>query len=261
MLRALWHQRSIVLSLVHREFQLRSVRAVWGSLWLVLQPAFQIFIYTVVFSQVLRAKLPGAGDSMAYGFYVCAGLISWNFFAEIVDRGRTLFLDHADLLKSMQFPRSVLPAALVLSCSLNFAIVASILLIVLFATGRWPGVVLLEAVPLLILQSMLAIGLGVLAGTLHVFFRDVGKVVELALQLWFWLTPIVYPISIIPARLRTFFNWNPMLHIVEGYQRIVIEHAAPHFETLGSAFATALTSVLAAWWVFRRLSPDLVDEL
>ncbi len=261
MLRALWQYRVFVGSLVRREFQVRSVRAVWGTLWLVLQPAAQIFIYTVVFAQVLRAKLPGVGDSLAYGFFVCAGLISWNFFSEIVARGRTLFLDHADLLKSIRFPRSALPAALLISCSINFAVAAALFLLVLYASGRWPGAVLLGAVPLLALQSLLAVGLGVLAGTLHVFFRDVGQSVLVALQFWFWLTPIVYPVSIVPERLRDFFGWNPMFHVVGGYQRIVVEQALPRWEALGPAFGVAVGVLLLSWWVFRRLSPDLVDEL
>ena len=85
-------------SLVRREFQLRSIRALWGSAWLVLQPAAQILIYTLIFGRVLGAKLPGVSGQMTYGIYICAGVITWNYFSELVTRSQTLFLDHSDLI-------------------------------------------------------------------------------------------------------------------------------------------------------------------
>jgi lipopolysaccharide transport system permease protein len=261
MFRDLWNHRSLLKTLVQREFQLRSTRAVWGTLWLVLQPAVQIFIFTAVFAQVLRAKLPGSDDPLAYGLFVCSGLITWGFFAELVTRGQTLFLDHAHLLKAMRFPRSLLPISLVAIGAINFALIAGVFLIALGITGRWPGTPLLAALPLLGVQSLLGIALGILVGTLQVFFRDIGYAVGVAFQFWFWLTPIVYPIAIVPERFRGLVDWNPMLPVIQGYQRVVLERAWPLWSELWVPAALALALGLFSWAVFRRLSPDLVDEL
>jgi len=261
MLRALFENRAFIASLVRREFQLRSARALWGSAWLVLEPATQIVIYTLIFGRLLGARLPGVQNDMAYGFYVCAGLITWSYFAELVTRSQTLFLDHADLLKTVRFPRSTLPVALLLAASANFLILAGIFAAVLLVSGNWPGALLLAALPLLALQSAIGLGLGLLTGTLNVFFRDVGKVVGVGMQFWFWLTPIVYPVSILPEGVRHALAHNPMLPIIGGYQRIVLEGLAPEWGALWVPLALAVSLIALAWGVFRRLSPDLVDEL
>jgi lipopolysaccharide transport system permease protein len=261
MLRDLWQHRGLLASLVRREFQVRSVRAAWGNAWLIIQPAIQILIYTVIFAGVLRAKLPGTSDRLAYGLYLCAGVITWSYFADLVTRSQTLFQDRADLLKTIRFPRSVLPLALLVSATIQFAIVAGLFLLLLLVLGRWPGNALLAAVPLLAVQSLLGLGLGVFFGTLNVFYRDVGQAMAVLLQFWFWLTPIVYPVSIVPDVLEPWFAWNPMLHVVSGYQRIVLLGARPEWDALWIVALVALAVAGTAWGVFRKLSPDLVDDL
>lgn len=261
MLRALWQHRALIASLVRREFHARSARAVWGNAWLVIQPATMIFIYTVIFGAVMRARLPGVDDTLAYGIYLCSGVITWNYFSDIVMRSQTLFLDHADLLKSLSFPRSALPVALFGSATLNFTIVIGLFLIVLATLGRWPGMALLGAIPLLAVQILLGLGLGILTGTLNVFFRDIGQAVGVVMQFWFWLTPIVYSIEIVPERLKPFFAWNPMYGVMSGYQRIVVSGSLPDWNVLLPSAVVALALALAGWGVFRTLSADVVDEL
>lgn len=261
MLRNLWAYRHLVTSLVRRDFELRSARSLWGHAWLVIQPAIQVAIYMVIFAEVLRAKLPGAQDPMAYALHVTAGLVSWNYMAEIVQRSQSLFLDHANLLKTIQFPRSTLPVVVLFSATINFALIGSVFVIALVISGHWPGWLMVAALPLLVVQALLAIALGVLTGTVNVFFRDVGQAVTVALQFWFWLTPIVYPLAILPERLQNALAWNPMLHVVGGYQRIVVEGIPPTWTPVGAVAATGLVLGVLAWWTFRTLSPDLVDEL
>ncbi len=261
MLKALWAHREFIGSLVRRDFQVRSVRAIWGSAWLVIQPAIQILIYTVIFAGVLRAKLPGVDDSLAYGLFLCAGVITWNYFSELVLRGQTLFLEQAHLMKAVRFPRSTLPVALLGSATFNFAIVASLFLVALLLLERWPGWMLLAALPLLAIQGLLGIALGVATGTVNVFFRDVGQAMGVLLQFWFWLTPIVYPVTIVPESFRSILAWNPIFPLVRGYQRIVVEGAAPDWERVAPVAVFSLTIALLSWGVFRALGRDLVDEL
>lgn len=261
MLRALWAYRGLVAGLVRRELRVRSLRAAWGNAWLVIQPAIQIAIYTLVFSQVLSARLPGTEDPMAYSLYLCAGILPWAYFSELVTRSQTLFLEHAHLLKAIRFPRATLPAALLGIATVNFAIVSGIFLAVLLVIGRWPGVALLGALPLLALWVLLALGIGMFTGTLNVFYRDVGHAVGVALQFWFWLTPIVYPSSIVPEALRAVLAWNPLYPLVTGLQGIVVEGAWPAWRTLGPALVFAPIAALLGWLTFRPLSSDLVDEL
>lgn len=261
MLQDIWNHRGLIRSIVLREFQIRSVRALWGTLWLVLQPAAMIFIYTAIFGRVLGAKMPGGSDKLSYGLFVCTGLITWGFFTELALRGQNLFLEHAPLLRALRFPRSTLPISLLVIAAINFGIVASIFLVALLLSDRWPGLVLLGAVPVLALQSLLGLGLGVLIGTANVFFRDAGQIVQVVLQFWFWLTPIVYPVTIVPEAYRGLLAWNPMLPVISSYQRIVLDGAWPDWRQLLPMALVALLVSGLAWLSFRRLAPDLVDEL
>lgn len=261
MLRALWSYRGLVASLVRRDLRVRSLRAAWGGAWLVIGPAIQIAIYTLVFSQVLAARLPGVDDPLAYGFFLCAGVLPWAFFTELVVRAQTLFIEHAPLLKAVRFPRSTLPAVLLLTGVINFVIPVGILLAVLAVTGHWPGTALLAAPPVLALWATLALGLGILTGTLNVFFRDVGYAVGIMLQFWFWLTPIVYPVSIVPEGVRVVLAWNPLTPLVLALQGIVVQGLWPAWGSLAAPAGAAALLALAGWGVFVALSTDLVDEL
>lgn len=259
--RGLWQYRSLVVGMVRRDLRLRSLRAAWGSAWMVILPAIQIAIYTLVFSQVLAAKLPGDADPLAYGVYLCAGVLPWGWFVETVTRAQTMFVEHAHLLKAIRFPRTTLPVALIASTGVHFAIVTGIFLAVLAALGRWPGMPLVAALPLLAIWGALAFGLAILCATLNVFYRDVGYAVGVALQFWFWLTPIVYPASIVPEDVRVAFAWNPLLPIVAGLQRIVLEGAWPLWDGVPMAAAAAGAFVAIGWATFRALASDVLDEL
>ena len=115
MVKAVWTYRGFVLGSVKREFQLKYRNSLLGAAWSVLNPLAMIVVYTVIFSQVMKAKLPGVDSTFAYSIYLCAGLLTWGLFAEIVGRAQNIFLDHANLMKKLSFPRMTLPVIVILS--------------------------------------------------------------------------------------------------------------------------------------------------
>lgn len=258
---ALWAYRGFVLGMVARDFHARYLGSVLGSAWAVLNPLAQIAIYTLIFSQVMRARLPNVHDPLAYSLFLCAGVLTWNYFVEVLQRGQTVFLEQANLLKKVSFPRVTLPAYVFLSATVNFAITWGLFLLFLLASGRWPGWALVAMLPLLVLQQALAVGLGIFLGVTNVFFRDVAQAVAVGLQFWFWLTPIVYPLSTIPAAARDLIAWNPMYPLVAAYQQIVVEHRWPAWGGLWPVAAVTLVVLAMAEVAFRRLSGPMVDEL
>lgn len=260
-LRALWAYRGFVLGMVVRDLQARYLGSVLGASWAVLNPLAQILIYTVVFSQVMRARLPGADDMLAYGFYLCAGLLTWTYFVEVVLRSQVVFLENATLLKKVSFPRVALPAYVFLSATTNFAITWGLFLALLLVLGRWPGWPLVAMLPLLLVQQTLAVSLGILFGVVNVFFRDVAQAVGVALQFWFWLTPIVYPIGALPDGVQRLVAWNPVYRIMAAYQDIVVAHRWPAWTTLWPVVAAAVVAAIACDVAFRRLADAMVDEL
>lgn len=259
--RAIWQFRGFVVGMVRRELQHRYLSSLFGSAWAFLNPAALIIIYTLVFSQVMRARLPGVDDTLAYSLYLCAGLLPWTAFTELLGRCVSLFLDYATLLKKVSFPRSSLPLIPLFSSLINFAIIFGIFLAVLVIVGRFPGWPLLAVLPLLLLQQAFALGLGILLGVLNVFFRDIAQIVGVAVQFWFWLTPIVYSATVLPDAAQRLLAWNPMTQVVRAYQTIIVDRAWPDWSALTWHAAGVLVLLALSSAVFSRLSGEMLDEL
>jgi lipopolysaccharide transport system permease protein len=261
MLDALWRYRSFIESMVRREFQARYTGSALGVSWSVLQPLAMIFIYTVVFGQVMRNRVPGTDDSASYGFFLCAGLLPWTMFTETLQRCTSVFVEQGNLLKKTTFPRAALPIIVGVSALVNFAIIFGLLLVVMALFGRLPGSEIFALVPLLLIQQAIAIGFGIALGVFNVFFRDVGHAVGILLQFWFWFTPIVYPLSILGPTARSVIALNPMTNIVDGYQGLLVFGRTPDALALLPQLVLAVFALLVGRAVFRRLAGEMADFL
>ncbi|MFP6663162.1 MAG: ABC transporter permease [Deltaproteobacteria bacterium] len=260
-MRKLWDYRRFVLGMAQREFEQRYLGSALGSLWVVLNPLAMILVYTVVFGQIMRHRLPGLDDGLSYGIFLCAGLLPWGMFTEILQRSTSVFLDEGNLIKKVSFPRTTLPAIVLFSSTLNFMIAMLVLGVLLLLTGRLPGWAILGYLPLVLLQQLIAVGLGVGLGVLNVFFRDVGQMVGILLQYWFWFTPIVYPLGVLPEWAQTALMLNPMTRIMVGYQEILLDGRFPNLVPL---IPHALLALAALWFgrvTYRRFSPEMPDFL
>ncbi|WP_298933071.1 ABC transporter permease [uncultured Ramlibacter sp.] len=261
MLRSLWAYRGFILGSVRREFQSRYQNSLLGAAWTVLNPLAMIVVYTVIFSQVMRARLPGTDSSFAYSIYLCAGLLTWGLFAEITGRAQTVFLDNAGLLKKLNFPRMSLPLTVVTSALLNFAIVFSLFTAFLVLSGNFPGWAYLGLLPVLAVLVLFAIGLGVTLGILNVFFRDIGQFFGIFLQFWFWLTPIVYPANILPEPVQRYLGFNPMGRLIGACQEILVHGRWPDWWRLAPVLLLGMLLCMFGLRLFRRHAGELVDEL
>lgn len=258
---ALWRYKGFVFTMVWREFWGRYLGSLLGSIWSIINPIAMIFIYTVIFSKIMQARLAGVEDTLGYGIFLCAGLLTWGFFSELLGRCPNIFIDQANLLKKVSFPRITLPVIVLFSSAVNFAIIFIIFLLFLIISGRFPGWAIIAFLPLLFIQQAFALGLGMVLGTLNVFFRDVGQFVGIVLQFWFWLTPIVYPLSILPERVRSMIELNPMGQLVGAYQQIILHGQWPNWALFRFHAIGAFIALTVGFLVFRRLSGEIVDEL
>ena len=261
MLRAIWAYRGFILGSVQREFQIKYRNSLLGAAWNIINPLAMIVVYTVIFAQVMRAKLPGVDSTFAYSIYLCAGVLTWGLFAEMVGRSQTMFLDNANLLKKISFPRITLPIIVVANAGLNFSIVFGLFLAFLVVSGNFPGWLVLAVLPVLALQMAFAMGLGMVLGVLNVFFRDVGQFFGIFLQFWFWLTPIVYPREVLPDWVSQWLVLNPMAALIESYQSVLVHARWPNWVDLLPTFLLALLLCFLGLIWYRRHAPDMVDEL
>lgn len=232
LLTTIYRYRGFIWSSVKRDFQARYQTSMLGALWLVLQPLSMILVYTLVFSEVMKARMPDNTGSFAYSIYLCSGVLTWGLFTEMLDKGQSVFINNANLIKKLSFPKICLPIIVTLSAVLNFAIIFSLFLIFIIVTGNFPGWLFLSVIPVLLLQILFAGGLGMILGVMNVFFRDVGQLVGVALQFWFWFTPIVYVLNSLPAWAKNLMMYNPMTRIMQSYQSIFAYHLAPNWYSL-----------------------------
>ena len=187
LIKSLWDYRGFILGSVKRDFQFKYLNSLLGIGWMVLQPLSMIAIYTIIFSQIMQAKFPGSANPLSYSIYLCAGILTWGLFSEITSRAMNTFIENANLLKKINFPRVCLPAIVVLNACLNFGIIFSLFTLFLIISGNFPGLVYISIFPLLLILIILAIGLGITLGVVNIFFRDVSQFYTIFLQFWFWL--------------------------------------------------------------------------
>ncbi len=253
--------RGFIRGSVQREFQSKYRNSILGAAWTVLNPLAMIVVYTVIFAQVMKSRLPGTDSTFAYSIYLCAGVLTWNLFAEITSRAQNVFLDNAGLIKKMNFPRIILPIIVVLNALLNFAIIFGLFTAFLIISGNFPGWAYFAIFPVLAVQALLAIGLGVVLGVLNVFFRDVGQGYAIFLQFWFWFTPVVYPVTILPPGVRALLIFNPMAPLILAYQDILVHQTMPQWLTLLPAAVLGLLLCMLGMRLFGKRAGEMVDEL
>ena len=257
----LTHWRGFILGAAVRDLRARYARSLFGWFWLIFPPAVMIGIYTLVFSRLTRGVgVPDHGP-YTYSIFLCAGMLTWQWFSELATRVVGLFTNHASLLKKTPTPWYALLAVEVLVTSTGLAIQMALFALLLVLVGHWPGWNWLLMLPLLAAQGIFAIGLGLGLSVFQVFLRDVGMTVPLALQVWFWLTPIVYPIAMLPESVRHWFGLNPMTAIVQGYQSVVLPgDATIDWRMVAIVAAIGATALVGSVRLVRRNMAMMRDE-
>lgn len=261
LLLAIWHYRHFILTSVRNDLRTRFARSRLGATWMIVQPLAQGAIYALVLARVLGSRLPGVTNRYAYVIYLLAGLLGWTLFSETVTRCLTIFVDNAGLMKKMVFPRICLPLIVSGSALLNnaFLLVATVLIFVV--VGHEPAWMWLWLVALTGVTVLFALGLGLILGILNVFIRDVAQVMTVAMQLWFWLTPIVYYVGILPNGFAQLLRLNPMYALCSSYQQVLLWGQPPHYRSVAAVLVLSVVMLGVAMSLFRRAAPDMVDVL
>ena len=262
--RDIFRFRSFIIGSIRRDIQSQYQGSLLGGTWVILQPLAMIAIYTLVFSNVMRSRLPGIDAAYGYSIYLCAGVLTWGYFSEGLTRLQGVFIANSNLLKKAAFPRICLPLIAIGTASFNFFIIFTLFLLFLLFSGNWPGWTLLALLAPLIVQITLTTGVGILAATLNVFFRDIGQLVNVGLLFWFWLTPIVYPISVLPDWTQGWLWLNPFSILMHHYQQILLMGQLPDalaWQRLALLAVFAVLLLAWGWKVYRVRAPEMADEL
>lgn len=254
------HRFFLLRELVKRDFQGRYAGSILGLLWSFVQPLWLLLLFSFVFATVLRVPLVGQRTDH-FGLFLLAGLLPWLAVNEGLQRAATAITDNSQLVKKLAFPTEILVAAVVLAALLHECIALAMFAVVLAALGELAITSLHLLVLAMSLQLVLTFGLGLLLSGIHVFFRDVGQILGMVLGGWFYFTPIVYPLSLVPERFRPLVEANPLTPLVEMYRAALLGGDSGLPRGTVTLSLVALLVLALGILTFRRMRPALVDEI
>ncbi len=254
------HHLFLLKQLVKRDFQGRYAGSLLGFAWSFVQPLWMLLLFTFVFSSVMKIT-PTGTHTHHFAIFLFSGLLPWMALQEGASRASTAITDNASLVKKLRFPSEILVLAVVLAALLHEAIAACIFVGVLTVVGElaWRGLpLLLVAIPL---QVSLTLGLGLLLASTQVFFRDTAQVIGMVFTAWFYLTPIVYPLSYVPARFLPWIERNPLTGLVGLYRQAFLGGGVVSVRATLLLAAVSVVLLSAGLWLFTRLKSAFVDEI
>jgi lipopolysaccharide transport system permease protein len=262
--RPLWElpgRYELIHTLARRELLARYKGSVLGIIWALLTPAVMIAIFTFIFAGIFGARFGNNISHWDYALYLFCGLLPWTMFQETVQQSATTILAHANLVKRVVFPLETLPIAQALSALGHQFFGTVVLLIAILVIRHELHATLLWLPVLVIPQLLLTLGAAWLIASLGVFMRDIAQGISLLLTAWMFLTPIIYPESMVPPRYRAFIEINPFTPLVRSYRRVLIEGAPPDWSGLAYFTAWALVSFFFGYWWFARTRKNFADVI
>lgn len=247
--------REMLKNLVAKELRARYKGSVFGFLWTFFNPLLVLIVYSIVFSFVMRTQIEH------YSMFLFVGLLPWNYTATSIQMGVSSIVVSSGLIKKTYFPREILPVSIVMANLINY-LLSLIILIPALLVVKIPLTIALLAFPVIVLlQTVLVLGLTMLIAAANVYFRDLEHITGVLTMAWFFFTPIIYPLEMVPAELKGYFFLNPMAIIIKAYQDIFFYGKFPEWINLGLFAVGAVVFLLICLEIFRRLQRNFAETI
>lgn len=253
----LYEARELLITWTRRDFKVRYSQSILGAAWAILQPFSLMIIFSIVFS--IFIKVPTNG--IPYPIFAYTALLPWTFFTNSLNFSIPSLVANMNLVSKIYFPREILPLSSILVCFVDFIIATSIfvLMIIFYQISLGPTTLLVPFV--LIIQMILTFGISLLASAINVFYRDVRFVIPLVLQIWMYISPIIYPVELVPEKIRPFYFINPMAVLIDTYRRIILFDQMPDWPYLGLATLLSVTIMIVAYRYFKHAEQQFADVI
>lgn len=245
----------LLYSLTRREIQIRYTQSVLGIAWAVLQPLALMVIFALVFSALL--KVPS--DGIPYPIFAYSALLPWTFFSGSLNRAIPSLETNAPLIKKIYFPREIFPVSSVLATFVDFLIGGVILIGMMFYFHISFTLNVLYVVPIVLIQIVFTVAICFFGSAINAYYRDVKYALPLLIQVWMFASPIIYPVSVVPEGLGTFYFLNPMAGIINSYRSVIVKGIPPSLEYLGIAAAGSVVLLILCYLYFKRIEMTFAD--
>jgi len=254
-LKELWDYRELLYFLVWRDVKVRYKQTVIGAAWTVIQPLVTIGVFTLVFQNL--AKMPS--DGIPYPLFSFTALLPWNFFAKALNNSINSVVGSANLITKVYFPRLILPISAILSGLIDFGISFLFLLGMMIWYGIMPGWGVLALPFFLLLAVLTALSIGLWLAVINVRYRDVGQATAFLIQLWLFVSPVAYPLSVVPEKWRVLYSLNPMTGVIEGFRWALLGNAMPSLVPIAISIAIVIALLFSGIRFFRRMEETFAD--
>ncbi|HMN30113.1 MAG TPA: ABC transporter permease [Caldilineaceae bacterium] len=251
----LYTAKDLIFAWTYRTVRARYQQSLLGGLWAIIQPAAAVGIFSIIFTFFVPVDTGG----IPYVVFSSVAMVPWSLFTTSVADMADSLVGNMNLVTKIYFPREVLPFSAMLARLVDFAISMGflVLLMIIYRIPFYPlGWAYLPVIVLT--QILLAVGLGLAGAALNVFYRDIRHIIALGLQIWFYASPIIYPVSAVPERFRPFYYLNPMAGVIEAYRSVLLQQQLPGAYLSISACA-AIIVFLVGYWLFKRLEFQFAD--
>lgn len=251
----LYNYREMFRNLVKRDLRTRYKGSWLGFLWTFVNPLLQLLVFSVMFSTILRMNVD------KYPMFLFVGLLPWIFFANTTQASTGLILAHANLVKKIYFPRVVLPLAATTAGLINLVLSLFVAMAALWLYHIPLGISLLALPLIMTVQYCFTLAFSLILSALNVYFRDLEHIWTILTMAWFYLTPIVYPVNMVPDRFLAFYFLNPMTTMIMAYQDVLYHGIMPQWYGLGRVMSISLVLLILSLILFNHLERGFAEEI
>jgi len=240
-----------------REIRIRYKQSFLGIAWAILQPLVLMIIFSVIFSLIIKVPTNG----IPYPIFSYSGVLPWTFFSSALSFGIPSLVNNMGLVTKIYFPREILPLSSIGAAFFDFMIASSIFVCMFLFYHMQPSWNLFFLPLIFAIQVILTIGIILPMSALNVFYRDIRFIIPLGIQIWFYTTPIIYPVNQIPERFRTLYAINPMVGIIDAYHQVILYHNHPDFLYLGISLLVSFLLFFGGYLLFKKFEFKFADVI
>jgi lipopolysaccharide transport system permease protein len=247
--------RDLLYTLSVHRIKVRYKQSILGISWAIIQPLAMVVTLTVIFSLIVRMP----SDGVPYALFAYVALLPWNYLSTSLTTSTNGLVSHAHLITKVYFPREILPLTYIVASLFDFLIASTVVIALLIYYHVPLTLNVLYVLPIMIILTMFIIAAALVLSAVQVRFRDVGVAVPVALQVWMFASPVLYPLTAVPLRLRPLYQLNPMAGIIESLRRVVLHGVAPDIGVLSVSAVLSVILLVLSYGYFKRVESTMAD--
>ena len=258
--KAIMARKELLFQMVSREIKARYKQSILGYFWVILNPFLQMLVMSFAFSVIMRIPTH-ANSKIPYSIFLYTALLPWTLFSNSLSSAANSLVNSSNLITKIYFPRTILPLATIIAKIIDFFFASTILIAFFFIYKIPINLNVLWFVPIFLIQQIFTLGVSLFFSAANLIYRDVQYMLGLILMLWMYLTPIIYPIDIVPAHLRFIFQLNPLSVLTNAYRQSILGRGMPNITSLFIALLVSILTLLIGLKYFKTQEKTFADNI